>query len=701
MPDNANGAEGGEPAQPARKSHFSLPPPSPMNLTGNLAENWKNFEEDWKNWATATKLNKEEPEIVLAALKHVMGRETQELCTNLQIENRENPQNLITSLRNYFIPRKNITYERYVFNTTSQSNESIDLYLHRLRRLASTCDFGNLKDSLIRDRIVIGISDNGTRERLLREDDPNLEECLKICRAAERTQEQLKAMTTQQASETVHKLKSKNYRTPSKLVDCDYCGEVHKRRKCPAYGTKCSNCKKMNHFASVCKSTASGSTPQSQEFKQVRHKYKKSEAKRSHQVKEEESSESDIFSDEEDDRHECYSITKTRTKYMVRPLLKLPQENKWTQITVQIDNGSEVNCLRKQDLLTAWPQASLEKTQTKLKAYGDVTLKPVGKLDLEVNINGRTEPATFLVVNDASVSLLSGHLCEKLGLISVNHSLLVNQVKMSDLTKEHILEEYKDVFDGLGYIGDYSIHLKENAKPSQDSPRTVPVALRKELKARLDEMEQEDILMKVTQPTDWVSSAVYVKRPNKKLRVCLDPQTLNKYVQIPKFRMPTLEDITPELHNVRVFSVCDAKDGFLQIALDEKSALLTTFHTPFGRYAWKRLPFGISSAPEEFQRRVLDLIDGLPGVYAIADDCVIVVQGSTLEAATADHDNNFLKFLDKCRSANFKLNKSKLKFRLDQVKYHGHILTSQGLLPDPEKVSAIQGMPRPRDKAEV
>jgi hypothetical protein len=48
MPDNANGAEGGEPAQPARKSHFSLPPPSAMNLTGNLAENWKNFQEDWK-----------------------------------------------------------------------------------------------------------------------------------------------------------------------------------------------------------------------------------------------------------------------------------------------------------------------------------------------------------------------------------------------------------------------------------------------------------------------------------------------------------------------------------------------------------------------------------------------------------------------------------------------------------------------------
>ena len=74
--------------------------------------------------------------------------------------------------------------------------------------------------------------------------------------------------------------------------------------------------------------------------------------------------------------------------------------------------------------------------------------------------------------------------------------------------------------------------------------------------------------------------------------------------------MPTLDDVTPELGKVKVFTIADAKDGFLQLELDEYSSKLTTFHTPFGRYRWLRLPFGVSCAPEEFQSRMLELIDG-------------------------------------------------------------------------------------------
>ena len=165
--------------------------------------------------------------------------------------------------------------------------------------------------------------------------------------------------------------------------------------------------------------------------------------------------------------------------------------------------------------------------------------------------------------------------------------------------------------------------------------------------------------------------------------------------------MPTLDDITPYLSQVRVFSVCDAKDRFLQIELDNQSSMLTTFHAAFGRYRWKRLSFGISSAPEEFQRRVLKITEGLEGVYAIADDGLIVGQGATLEEATTNHDETFLKFLERCREANFKLNLSKLRFRLDSVKYHSHILYSEGLLPDADKVEAISKMRRPKDKAET
>ena len=78
-----------------------------------------------------------------------------------------------------------------------------------------------------------------------------------------------------------------------------------------------------------------------------------------------------------------------------------------------------------------------------------------------------------------------------------------------------------------------------------------------------------------------------------------------------------------------MFTVLDAKDGFLRVKLDKDSSKLTTFHTPFGRYKWHRMPFGICSAPEEFQRHVNEIIEGLEGVAAIADDLLVTGVGNT------------------------------------------------------------------------
>ena len=77
------------------------------------------------------------------------------------------------------------------------------------------------------------------------------------------------------------------------------------------------------------------------------------------------------------------------------------------------------------------------------------------------------------------------------------------------------------------------------------------------------------------------------------------------------------------------FSKADLKDGFLHIELDDKSSLLTTFQTPWGRYCWKRMPFGISPAPELFQQKLDENLEGLPGVHRIFDDLLITGKGPT------------------------------------------------------------------------
>ena len=110
--------------------------------------------------------------------------------------------------------------------------------------------------------------------------------------------------------------------------------------------------------------------------------------------------------------------------------------------------------------------------------------------------------------------------------------------------------------------------------------------------------------------------------------------------------MPILDEILPNLANAKVFSVLDAKDGFHQVKLDESSSYLTTFWMPFGRYRYLRMPFGISSAPEEYQRRMHDVVQGLPGVEVIADDILVYGKGRIKEEYVKDHDNNLTKLLE-------------------------------------------------------
>ena len=125
--------------------------------------------------------------------------------------------------------------------------------------------------------------------------------------------------------------------------------------------------------------------------------------------------------------------------------------------------------------------------------------------------------------------------------------------------------------------------------------------------------------------------------------------------------------------------------------------MLTSFNTPFGRYRWLRMPFGICSAPEIFQRKMPELIEEIPGIEVIADDFLVVSCGDTIEEATIDHDKKLRSFLRKCTKENIHLNIEKIKVREQKVTYIGHILLAEGVTPGEDKVKAIIQMPTPQD----
>ena len=165
--------------------------------------------------------------------------------------------------------------------------------------------------------------------------------------------------------------------------------------------------------------------------------------------------------------------------------------------------------------------------------------------------------------------------------------------------------------------------------------------------------------------------------------------------------MPAVDDVLPALANARVFSVCDLRNGFWHISLDEESSYLTTFATPFGRYRWLQMPFGISPAPEIFQSRLEAALSGLDGVKAIVDDLLVYGEGETLEQAVEQQNARLLALLQRCRGKGIRLQPEKFRFQVQEVKYCGHIFTMGGLKPDPEKIRAITSMAHPETKQEM
>ncbi|PIK48458.1 hypothetical protein BSL78_14706 [Apostichopus japonicus] len=181
------------------------------------------------------------------------------------------------------------------------------------------------------------------------------------------------------------------------------------------------------------------------------------------------------------------------------------------------------------------------------------------------------------------------------------------------------------------------VHLETDPAitPVVIPPRRVPVAIKPMLKAELKRLEELNVIQKVTKPTDWVSSLVSVTKSSGKLRVCIDPQPLNKALKRGHYPLPVIEDILPQLAKVKVFSKADCKEGFLQCELDNESSYLTTFQTPWGR------------------------------------------------------------------ERSIKLNKDKFEYKCEEVAFIGHVLSKEGLRPDPRKVEAILKMPKPENVADI
>ena len=153
-----------------------------------------------------------------------------------------------------------------------------------------------------------------------------------------------------------------------------------------------------------------------------------------------------------------------------------------------------------------------------------------------------------------------------------------------------------------------------------------------------------------------------------------------------------MDEINPQLSNAKYFSKLDAKAGYWSVKLAKDSTELTTFRTPFGRYCYLRMPFGLSVSQDIYQQHMDRIIDQCEGVRGISDD--IIVYGATEE----EHDQHLRHFLHVALKEGLRFNSSKCVIKVQQISFFGRLYVSHGLLPDPKKIEDIIQMPVPPDK---
>ena len=246
--------------------------PDPLKVTGsNVADNWERFREQWENYELAADLTDASSEKKAAIFLTCVGSEAYDVYRSMEFpsaDDKKKIENIVEAFETFCVGAVNVTYERYMFHRRMQDvGERFDVYLGEIRRMARSCKFEGMLDSMIRDRIVVGIRDDSTRHKLLQIHDLTLKRAIDICKASEAAGRQLKAMATPDEVQALQPSKRRDRdksqsrdtsrrRDSSTSKRCKYCDRQHDQRKeaCPAYGKICRRCSKKHHFESVCRS---------------------------------------------------------------------------------------------------------------------------------------------------------------------------------------------------------------------------------------------------------------------------------------------------------------------------------------------------------------------------------------------------------------------------------------------------------------
>jgi hypothetical protein len=250
-----------------------LKQPPPLSLVGDISQNFRRWEQRFLLYFKASGAEERLDQASQnALLLHVIGEDALEVYNTFEIdEKKSDVTSILTKFREYCSPAKNETMQRHLFFTREKKeNESFDEFVTALKTLSCDCNFEKLKDSLIKSQIIRGINDTKLQEALLQDADLDLLKCVRVCKAAELANENVKKMTSEMQVNKISKIShthpAQSRQTPENSQEardgrqagkkqCMRCGYYH-GFKCPAFGYRCKKCNRFGHYAKMCKTSS-------------------------------------------------------------------------------------------------------------------------------------------------------------------------------------------------------------------------------------------------------------------------------------------------------------------------------------------------------------------------------------------------------------------------------------------------------------
>lgn len=597
----------------------------------------------------------------------------------------------IAKLQEFFAPKRSSTYEKNVLRQMKQlPGERIDVFVMRVRAQAEMCDYPNLDalETSIKEQIGLGCHSSHLRRKVLEHgDNCSLDDIMKKARVIETVNEEQKLFDGAQSQNKEEKSSSevcKIYNNPLKRKfgstnnkfdrtddnnECSRCGfKGHKSSddSCPAKGKTCNSCKGKDHYARKCFSGNNKRKWKPESQSNVKTE-KSSSGQEAVQLVQDDDKDTDWYDD-------VFCIFTNEANEM------------WCQIggvdmKVIVDSGSKYNLVDREswiDLKTKNVVTIERKKETdkQFRAYGGKELKLLGVFKAEIKVADKIEIAEFYVVDESGKILLGRETAIALKILKIGHD--VNQID----------EQFAKI---KGVMVD--IPINQDVTPVSQMYRRVPAPLEREVDEKIEKMLKQDIIEKVDS-SKWVSPLVVVPKQDD-IRICVDMRRANEAIVRENYPLPTIETFLPHLTNAKVFSKIDISQAFHQVEIAPASRVITTFITRKGLFRYKRLMFGITCAPEIFQKILEQILNGCDGCLNFIDD--ILVHGSD----QAEHDTRLKIVLQRLAKFTVVRNDDKCIYGVPELDFLGHHLSANGITPTFDKVAAVKQFRAPKTAEEV